>query len=225
MKILLAASTTMELAGVISHLETHGSKASFFEYEYNGMHVFPLCTGVGSVNCAFSLSRYSGMKDVELMIFMGLAGSFNERVRIGDIVSVERERFADIGVEESDGGFTSVYDLELEDKNKFPFSDGWIINEPHNLTASMEQVRAITINTVSGNNDTIERRRSFYNPDIESMEGAAAFYAAKMMDVSCVQLRAISNMVEPRNRDKWEVELALDNLNKKVIGLLDKVSI
>ena len=33
-------------------------------------------------------------------------------------------------------------------------------------------------------------------------------------------MRAISNYVEPRNRDGWQLELAIDNLNREVINLI-----
>ena len=45
------------------------------------------------------------------------------------------------------------------------------------------------------------------------MEGAGFFYACKILDLACVQIRSISNHVIPRDKDKWKIQLAIDNLN------------
>ncbi len=47
---------------------------------------------------------------------------------------------------------------------------------------------------------------------MESMEGAAVFYAALRFNTPCVQIRAVSNFVEPRNRESWEIGKALTAL-------------
>jgi futalosine hydrolase len=51
------------------------------------------------------------------------------------------------------------------------------------------------------------------NVQIESMEGAAFFYACRQAGVPCMQIRAVSNYVEKRNRDNWQIGLAVKNLN------------
>lgn len=43
------------------------------------------------------------------------------------------------------------------------------------------------------------------------------------MEVPCLQLRAISNYVEKRNRDAWEIELALSNLAEETLRTLNKL--
>jgi futalosine hydrolase len=56
------------------------------------------------------------------------------------------------------------------------------------------------------------------------MEGAAFFYAANLLDVPSIQLRAISNYIEPRDRSKWEIKLALENLWKVTDELLYSIN-
>jgi len=58
---------------------------------------------------------------------------------------------------------------------------------------------------------------------IESLEGAACFYVCMMLKTNVIQLRAISNMVEPRNRSNWKIELAITNLNATLNLLLDEL--
>jgi futalosine hydrolase len=52
------------------------------------------------------------------------------------------------------------------------------------------------------------------------MEGAAFFYACREAGVPCLQIRAVSNYVEKRNRDNWHIGLAIKNLNTFAMDLL-----
>jgi len=61
------------------------------------------------------------------------------------------------------------------------------------------------------------------DPVTESMEGAAFFYACKQAGVPCLQIRAVSNYVEKRNRDAWQIGLAIKNLNSFAAEFLDRV--
>ncbi len=56
------------------------------------------------------------------------------------------------------------------------------------------------------------------------MEGAAFFYACREAQVHYVQIRAVSNYVEKRNRDAWQIGLAIKNLNTFAAELLARVA-
>ena len=58
--------------------------------------------------------------------------------------------------------------------------------------------------------------------DIETMEGAAFFYACLMSGTPCVQIRGISNYIEPRNLSKWNIPLAVKNMNATIIRILNE---
>jgi len=60
-------------------------------------------------------------------------------------------------------------------------------------------------------------------PQLESMEGAAFFYACTQAGVPCLQIRAVSNYVEKRNRDAWQIGLAIKNLNSFAAEFLERV--
>nr|MBP8894284.1 futalosine hydrolase [Saprospiraceae bacterium] len=80
---------------------------------------------------------------------------------------------------------------------------------------------AVTVNSVSGSGSGIMRLKAAYSADVESMEGAAFAFVCSKFDQRYLQLRAISNYIEPRNRSNWKVELALDNLNKVLISMIE----
>lgn len=218
MKILLVSATSFEIAPLLSYLDTHAQKISFFEYVYEGNTIFPLVTGVGMVLTAFNMARFKESRAIDLAINLGIAGAFDHRLQNGQVVEVAKDRFGDIGVEESDGSFTDVHELELLSGDKFPFSDGWIHNKKG--ISTLPQVSSITVNKVHGTHSSIEAITDKYNAQIESMEGAAFFYAAKALDIDAAQIRAISNKVEARNKDSWEIDRAIKNLNDWTIEYL-----
>jgi futalosine hydrolase len=57
------------------------------------------------------------------------------------------------------------------------------------------------------------------------MEGAAFFYACREAGVPCLQIRAVSNYVEKRNRDAWQIGLAVKNLNTFAVELLERLKV
>ena len=183
------------------------------------MSVSTLITGIGSVATAWSLTKWiSSNRLPDLVINIGLAGSFRESIKPGDVVMPVSDCFADSGTETGDG-FLTLAEAGLEEPDRFPYSKGRIIADNNLLikaTGILNPVTAITVNTVSGTAGTIERLRMKYDPDIETMEGAAFFYVCRMSDVQFISLRGISNMVEPRDRNKWKIRPALDNLTTKL---------
>ena len=61
------------------------------------------------------------------------------------------------------------------------------------------------------------------NPQVESMEGAAFAYACALSGVSYAQVRAVSNVVERRNRAAWRMDLAVQRLNDTARAILDQL--
>lgn len=224
MKILITAATGIEISPLLTHLEKEGNKKSFFKYEYLGNEIYPLVTGIGAMQTAFGLSRFSEIKTIDLAINLGICGAYDRNLNLGEVVEIEKDRFGDLGVEDKDGSFSDLFELELENPNRFPFKNGWLENLETKIEENLQKVTGLTVNKVSGSLNSIEKITAKYNAQVESMEGAAFFHACKLMDVDCAQIRSVSNYVEPRNRDNWKLELALDNLNEKVIEILKKTS-
>ena len=57
------------------------------------------------------------------------------------------------------------------------------------------------------------------------MEGAAYMYACKMLELNGFQIRAVSNYIEDRNRANWEIEKALENLEKTTIKIIKNLDL
>jgi nucleoside phosphorylase len=92
MKIVLATATEMEM----NHFRNTFKESNMVELEY-------CITGVGLIATTFHLQKtILGVKP-DLIIQVGLAGSFSTACTIGDAVAVKNEIIADMGVFERDG--------------------------------------------------------------------------------------------------------------------------
>ncbi len=120
---------------------------------------------------------------------------------------------------ETSDDFHTLAEAGLQDPDIFPFKDGRIIAENSYVTLAshhFKTVSAITVNSASGSQPTIDRLVKKYNPGIETMEGATFFYICSGENIPFLALRSVSNRVEPRNKSKWNIPLALNNLSEKI---------
>lgn len=210
MFILVTSATSFELKA-ISMKWPAGKYGSALTLEYQ-------VTGVGPVSTALLLSERLCEKKPDLLLNIGLAGALDTNLSLGEVVHVIREEFGDLGVEEKNGNFTSVYQLGLVDKDAAPFINGQL-HVPKGQ-AFAKQVTGVTVSTVHGTEATIADFKKRCDAQVESMEGASATWVALRQNIPFVQLRSISNYVEPRNRDGWKIEEALVALTAAVDQLL-----
>ncbi len=157
-----------------------------------------------------------------LIIGAGIAGSYTSDLAIGSVVVTASECFADMGIDDN-GSFRSLFDSGLADPDEPPFTGGrllcsnrWFEAAATELTA----VRGATVNTATGTCEAAARIRGGWDPQIETMEGAWLAYACMMAGVPWLGVRAISNMVEPRNTANWNIPLALERLQEEMTTLL-----
>ncbi len=126
------------------------------------------------------------------------------------------ERYADLGAEDRDGHFLDLYELGLDDPDRFPFTGGKLLNpRPLGLEGTLP-VSGLTANTASGQAERIGALAGRCPVQVESMEGAAVFDCCLRMGWAFAQLRGISNYVEPRDRAQWQIGLAVSRLNAVV---------
>jgi futalosine hydrolase len=178
-----------------------------------------LVTGVGSIATSWAMTKWlSSNPEPDLAINAGIAGSYKDDIVVGDVVVPVSDCFADAGIE-TGTGFITLEEAGLADPDRFPFTRGRIIagNKYTELAlALMRPVQAVTVNSATGSETTRERLLNKYNPDIETMEGATFFYICSRGKLPFMALRSISNRVELRNKDKWNIPLALSNLSEKL---------
>jgi futalosine hydrolase len=180
-----------------------------------------LITGMGMLNTAAHLTLYSTKFERDFYINAGICGAFNRKLRIGDVVQISSETYGDFGVE-NDEAFQDFFDLGFIDAKTDAFQYGLCKPISHAFSAaiSLPQVSSITVNKVHGNEQTIRIIQEKYKADTENMEGLAFYYVLQLINKPGIELRSISNYVEKRNKDNWNIELAVSNLNTELVRLI-----
>lgn len=204
MRILVVAATELEIPRLSSG--AHGRN-----------HVDVLITGVGMVATAAQCARALTRTAYDLALNFGVCGSFDEELLPGTVVHVVEDRIAELGAEDGEH-FLPIEKMGLGQTSVVTNS------APPQLVALRElpRVRAITVNTVHGSEASIADIRQRCAPDVESMEGAAFAYACGINHVPYAQVRAVSNVVERRNREAWRMDVAIRHLNEIAIRLVDE---
>ena len=215
MNILVIAATERELTGIKE-----------ISFNRQSMMVHTAVSGVGLLPSAYAIMQLISSLKPDMIIQVGIAGSFNPTLVLGTAVTVRQEILADMGVYETDG-YHDIFELGLAEKNMAPFEQGTIVNHHDSLVecASLPAVSAVSVNEISTNPDKIALFAEKYKADIESMEGAALHYVCRMQQIPFIQIRGISNMVGERDKTKWKIPESLLAANNACINLINKIQL
>ena len=224
MRVLLVAATEAEVSPLVAGLgraSAVGPRVT--RYQGSGHDIDILISGIGMVATATWCSRVLSVERFDVALNLGVCGSFKPEIFPGALVHVVSDRLAELGAEDHDT-FLTIQDMNLPGDDEFPFTGGRLVNASPpvlGVLASLRAVNGITVNTVHGNDDSIARVTKRFSPDVESMEGAAFMYACLIQGVPFAQVRAVSNMVERRNRAAWKLTEAIANLGTVTRQILE----
>jgi futalosine hydrolase len=182
-----------------------------------------LITGVGSQSCIYHLLKQIKQNKYDLIIQVGIAGSFTKTFSLGSVLLVQQDCFADLGFEEKEI-FTPVFNTTFANKNEWPFTNGWLINHmTGDFIKDLQKVNAVTVNKVSDSALQKAQLIDNYQPDIESMEGAALHFVCLQENIPFLQVRALSNYVGDRDKKNWKINEAITNLNIKLMDIINQL--
>lgn len=218
MRVIITAATVGEWMPAFTSLnELYTEKSTRFKVQFYQL-------GVGMLASAVSLTRLALEDRPDLIIQMGIAGSFTSNTEPGKVVVVNQEMLGDTGVEEG-GVWKDLFDLKLEKSSYHPWEKRKLPNpwlSKYNLL-QLPEVDAITVNQVSTGSARIAQLIKKYKPELESMEGAALHYIGRETGIPFIQIRAVSNMVGERDKSKWLMKESLANLNQTVIQYVEQL--
>nr|WP_068889961.1 futalosine hydrolase [Pedobacter panaciterrae] len=207
MKILLVAATRPEIGLIIEHFKL--SDKDFMQTPEFDI----LITGVGMTATAFALGQHLSAK-YNLVVNLGIAGCFDPSIPLGSVLNITIDEFAELGAENKEH-FIGIDELGFGKSSYSAYNN--LLSES---VTKLKKVKGITVNRVHGNETSISAIKKRLNPITESMEGAAVLYACEKSGIPCLQIRSISNYVEPRNKEAWNIGLAIKNLNEWTVGFL-----
>jgi futalosine hydrolase len=207
MQILLIAATPNEI--------------ELFINKYANVDI--LVTGVGTPATLYHLQKRLHQLDYDFVVQAGIAGSFSTDIALGETVVVKQDTFGDLGAEEK-RMYTPYFTSGLINGHEFPFANGWLMN-PTTLPKNMElrAVKGVTINKVSDSFLQKLQLVDSFDAQIESMEGAALHYVCLQEEIPFLQIRSISNYVGERDKSKWSIKAAFENLNDELVTLIKQL--
>jgi len=201
---------------------------------YSGVSFDCLITGPGVFNTAHALTVYLEHTRPKLILDTGIAGIFgcsgSDKPamakgigRIGDIGIATREQYIHTGVgcHTPDAAclpFDLIENRSLTRQGIYPIDHGLLALYHGILTREFGDpiVRGnfITVSSITASLDQGQKNHHLFSCVMEAMEGAAALHVAMLYHVPIIEIRAASNFVGERDKDKWDLLLACDRVRQ-----------
>jgi futalosine hydrolase len=168
---------------------------------------------VGGVGPAAVAAATAGSLDgVELVLSAGIGGGFGP-LRPGDIAVASAIVFADLGAETADG-FVPMSQLGFGGE-RYDVGPKLAVELADRTGGHLGTI--LTVATVTGSAARAAGLSGRF-PDAvaEGMEGAGVAAAGALCGVPFGEIRAVSNVIGPRDRATWQIPLALQSLGRAV---------
>ncbi|MBM9513727.1 futalosine hydrolase [Desulfogranum marinum] len=190
-------------------------------------------TGIGPVETATRLASFLATfpRKVSCVLNIGIGGAYLGRqngVGLLDLCLAKHEILGDLGICFDDRieplpgeGLGGKYTFELDQSLLRQACD---ILDEHEIVYKVGNF--VTVNGVSATERRGTMLGNLHQGLCENMEGAAAARVCEEFAVPLVELRCISNLVEDRNRENWQIKPAADKCAEAAAmvlrGMLDE---
>jgi futalosine hydrolase len=211
---LIISATKPEIQILLDHFKIVALENEGLFQTRSGPDISVFITGVGMVNTAFAMGKMNALK-FDHVINIGICGAFDTALAQGEVVNVVEDTLSEMGAED-DASFIKYEDLKLGGTISYRNHIGF----DHDGLNGLKKVRGITVNKVHGNEESISKIKALYDPQVESMEGAAFLRGCQGISGNYYQLRAVSNYVTKRDRSKWDIPSAIRKVNEFAIQLI-----
>ncbi|MDP8961450.1 MAG: futalosine hydrolase [Actinomycetota bacterium] len=215
--LLVIAATEREAAPLRAALASQHRVAVFGVAAWEGsLDLVPVrlaVCGMGRASTAFHLARLL-LDPPQAVLQFGVGGAFADGPPVGGVALATEDVYADLGVAGEERWLPAdVLGIPLLERGDTRYYDAFpCAAEPTAAAAATlgaPSGRFVTVETVTGTAERAHELALRHRPIVESMEGAAAAHACALDDVPFVQLRAVSNLVGPRDRSAWRLDEAV----------------
>jgi futalosine hydrolase len=214
MLILLLSATDFEISETVVWLNNR-------PLPHNAPKPELLIGGIGQLQTAYNLQKKIQYWRPALVIQAGIGGAVFEQ-DTGKVYAIRSERIADLGVMEK-AGFRNIFEMGLDLPDRFPFKEGKLLNPYNYLLAwtGLPLMDGVTVNEIKSADFAGFQRNDV--PVVESMEGAALHYVCLMEKIPFLQIRSVSNLMGERDKSRWKLQEARENLHESLVSLIQKL--
>jgi futalosine hydrolase len=233
MRVLLACATPQECQPLIPGNLRPGLIGGRQAYALSPQATVVVC-GVGKVNTAQALTAaLEGGHGFQALISFGSAGAFlSSGLAPGDLAVASEEVTDELVV--LPGGLASLAEIDLPLAqadpplyNRFPVDaklSGRILEACRRATPGGRVASGplLTASRITSSRAEAERLENLFGPLLcESMEGAAAAQVAHHYGLPFAELRAVSNLIDDRERQRWDFAAATQACCRALSALLE----
>lgn len=239
----LISSVPLEGTIIIRHLkklcENMPRGLTIYKGNIQDKSVFYIITGIGKTNASAGATLLIEKFSPYLIINFGVGGAYpSSGLKIGDIAVAEKEIYGDEGIYLKDGFHkTETIDIPLLVKNRRKYFNEFQLNK--NLMKKFVSISRImyyaspimvksgpflTLSTCTGTFKRAKELEKTFHAICENMEGAAVAHICTLYGIPMVEIRGISNIVENRDKKKWDIKLSSENCQKIVMEFLRNYS-
>jgi futalosine hydrolase len=194
-------------------------------------------TGMGAVNTAHALTCVLESTRPALVLQVGVGGAYLDAgLGKGAVVVASSEIYGDVGVRTREGWQSAeligIPLLQQEEAyfNHFPLDKDLVSRARDLLVAgawdgAVPEVRVgpfVTVQECSGLTALGREREGRFRALCENMEGAAAAHLCRLYGIPFLEIRSISNLVEDRRTEQWDLPLAGARAQQAGLCLLHK---
>lgn len=228
--LVLSATAFEQLAlreAMAERVQRKVAEREWVSGKIGGQPVTLVTTGIGAVNAAHALTCYLQEQRPRRVVQVGVGGAYPESgARVGDLALASEEYYGDLGVRTPTGWQDSeLMGIPVLEKgrsyfNRFPTDEQWV----QRAAAALPEAYIgpfVTVQECAGTDELgVERGRRF-GALCENMEGAAAAHLCTLYEVPFAELRAMSNIVEQRTPEQWDLPQAAARAQAAVQQLLE----
>ena len=222
-KIVIIAAMDEELEAIQNKFENIEEKKLkdlvYYEGQANGKEYVLTKCGVGKVNSARVTQMLIDNFDIEYIMNVGIAGSLNDELEIGDIVIGKKlvQHDFDITAFDHEKGYIPNVGVYIE-------SDSYLVN-----LAKSSEVKNIKVGNIASGDifctlESMSNKINFkFNALAVEMEGASVAQVCHLCKVPFLVIRSISDI--PGNNNVVSYEEFLIESSKKVAKLMNDILI
>jgi futalosine hydrolase len=241
MMIALISAVPSEGSFLVRRLRLERTSQSSLPLFYHGegekSGLLYAVSGMGKTNAAHTATVLSREYSPRLLINFGVGGAYpSAGLALGDVMVAESEIYGDEGVRDSDGFHGAEYMgipfLKRGRKkyyNEFALDRGLSKRALASATSAFKGAddapkvgsgRFVTVSTCTGTRKRAAELGRRWGAICENMEGAAIAHICALYGTPLTEIRGVSNIVDDRDKAKWDLELASRNCCRAVVQLL-----